>query len=326
MDVCIFGAGAIGGYLAAQLMRAGHGQVSLVARGEHLAAIRESGLELRGEGETFTGRPAIATDSVGDLPPQDIVFVTLKAPSLPGAAQDIGRLLKPDGCAVMIGNGIPFWWNHGLPGRHGTLPLLDPDGALFEAIGAERLVGGVVYSSNEAAGPGIIQHTSGNRWIFGEPDGSESARVDAIVRMLGEAGLRTEASPDLRRDIWIKLLRNAPLNPICALTRLNTAALTANPELVALANTVLDEVVAIAAAGGWDIAAEAAKGRYKVTPGGSEKPMRPSMLQDVLGGRGMEVDALLGQPQRLAREAGLPTPAIDTLLTLLRGLDASRTG
>src|SRR3978361_490656 len=128
MDICIFGAGAIGGYLGARLLRSGEVRVSLVARGPQLAAIRANGLQIQDINETFTIRPAAATDAPETLPPQDVVVVTLKAPSLPAAPPAIARLLKPEGCAVMLGNGIPWWWNHGAPGRGGPLRLLDPEG------------------------------------------------------------------------------------------------------------------------------------------------------------------------------------------------------
>ena len=322
MDICIFGAGAIGGNVAARLIGAGDHRVSLVARGPHLAAIRARGLELQSEGETMLARPLAATDVPDELPPQDVVFVTLKAPSLPGAADAVAALLKPDGCAVMLGNGIPYWWDLGRSGGTLGLPLLDPQGDLVRAIGPDRVVGGIVYSANEAVAPGIIRHTFGNRWIFGEPDDAPSARVAAIVAALNAGGLRAEAATDIRQDIWVKLLRNASQNPICALTRLEAGRVARDAELVALANRVIDEIVAIAGAGGWDVAAEADKVRLKYDPDAAPGT-RPSMLQDVLGGRAMEVDAILGQPQLFARAAGLATPAIDAVLTLLRGLNAS---
>lgn len=323
--VCVFGAGAVGSLMASHLMRAGDAEVSLVARGEHLRAIQAHGLKrVSAEGE-FVDRPVAATDQPGTLPPQDIVFVTLKAMAQSPCAADIANLLAPGGHAVFANNGIPWWWKHGLADA-GPLPLLDPGGALWHRLGPQRSVGCVVQSANEITSPGVVLHRGNNGWLLSEPAGGASARVDATVDLMRRAGLNAEASKDIRRDVWAKLLRNVTSNPLCALTRLSIDRIADDPGLMDVASRAIDELVQIAKAHGSDIADHAQPTRESLRNGGGRagtqvKGMKPSMLQDVLAGRPMEVEAILGQVQLLARETGTPSPVIDALLPLLRGLD-----
>lgn len=322
MKVCVFGAGALGGHLAAQLIAAKNCELSLVARGAHLAAIRESGLMLKVGGKEVGGKPAAATDNAATLPPQDIVFVGLKAQTLSTAAAAIGKLLKPDGCAVFLMNGIPWWWNHGLPGKSGTLPLLDADGALWREVRPERTIGSVLYSPNEVTAPGRVVHTGQNKWIFGEPDLSASARLKAIIDLVGGTGLETEASKDIRREIFRKLANNASNNTLCALTRLDSAGTAENEGLAKLSMSIISETLAVAATLGWDMRSEV-NVEQTATRARGKPGQKPSTLQDVLAGKSLEIDGLLGQTQAFAREHGIATPVIDVCLPLLRGLDAS---
>jgi 2-dehydropantoate 2-reductase len=328
MDVCVFGAGAIGGFMAARLAGAGRANVSVVARGAHLAAIREHGLRLHSTAGDISARPTHAVDNPRDLPPQDIVFVTLKACALPANAAAIASLLKPGGHAVFVTNGITWWWKHGLS-EPSHLPLLDPDRTLWDILTPQRVLGCVVYAPNEVVEPGVIRHSGMNRWILGEPDGSDSARLGATVELLNHAGLAAEASADLRREIWSKLMLNAALNPLCALTRLASNELSVDPELVALGDGIIQELVMTAAAHGSHVEAEAEKARAALRrgnakPGGTAaRGTRPSMLQDALAGRPTEVEAILGQLQAFAREANVPCPSIDAVLPIMRGLDRS---
>jgi 2-dehydropantoate 2-reductase len=330
MKVCVFGAGAIGGHLAAKLLRAGRHEVSLIARGAQLQAIRTRGLTLRTGGEEFTVRPHAATDARRELPAQNFVIVTLKAQAQPGAAADIAALLAPGGSAVFANNGIPWWWTHrgaDAPGR--PLPLLDPGAQLWNHVGPERAIGCVIFSANEVVEPGVIQHTNNNnRFLLGEPDGRISERVQALAQVMTEAGIGGEPTSDIRRWVWTKLLRNAPVNPLCALTRLPVQALDADPQLLGLYYAVVDELAALAAAEGVDLGAEVPVAREVAHKGPSldgsaSRAIRPSMLQDALAGRSMEVEAILGQLQEFGREYGVATPTIDVLLPLLRGLDRS---
>lgn len=332
MKVCVFGAGAVGGHLAARLASHAAGQtdgpeISVVARGAHLAAIREGGIRLRNNaGESWHARIAQATDKPESLPAQDVVLVALKAVSLPAQAEAIGRLLAPGGVAVFLNNGIPWWWNHGAQGLAGAgqpLPLLDPDAALWREVGPGRALGAVVYSPNEVEAPGAIFHRNRehNRFIVGTPRAAgepQRQQLARVVELLRDAGLAAEASEDLCCEIWLKLLVNAAGNPVSALTCLSTGDRAADPELSQLSRGIAAEIAAIANALGWPIAASVVEAAAGV---GKAQSLRPSMLQDVLLGRPMEVEALLGQPQRFAREAGVATPIIDVLLPLLRGRD-----
>ena len=212
MKVCVFGAGALGGHIAAQLIAAKNAEVSVVGRGAQLAAIREHGLTLKIGGRELGGMPVAATDDPTTLPPQDIVFVALKAHTLPAAAEAIGKLTKPDGCVVFLVNGIPWWFNFGLPANKGTLPLLDPGAVLWTHVRPERVIGSVAYSPNEVIAPGVIQNSNQNRWVFGEPDGSSSARLARVADLVRGTGVDTTMMPDIRSEIFRKLANNASNN------------------------------------------------------------------------------------------------------------------
>src|SRR5690606_1813919 len=195
-----------------------------------------------------------ATDDPGTLPPQDVVFVALKASALPAQAQALAHLLGNDGTAVFLNNGIPWWWNHGRDNGNGTtLELLDPDGQLWQNVRPERALGAVVYSPNEVSSPGVVFHGDkrSNRYILGEPSNVPTSRLDAIVGVLKDAGLAAEASGDVRRNIWEKLLINVGANPLSALTRLNSAQLSDDPEIRRLRRELVSEVTQIASAMGW---------------------------------------------------------------------------
>ncbi len=322
MKVCIFGAGALGGHLAAQLIAAKSAEVSLVGRGAQLAAIRERGITLKIDGRELGGKPVAATDDPATLPPQDIVFVALKAQTLPAAAAAIGKLAKPDGSVVFLLNGIPWWFNHALPGSKGTLPVLDPDGALWREVRPERVVGTVVYSPNEIVAPGVIVNSNQNRWVIGEPDNSSSARLKVIVDLISATGIDTKASPDIRAELIRKLTNNASNNTLCALTRLDSAGMAGDDGLVKLSMGIIGETLAVAAKLGWDLRKEINVEQIALRSRG-KAGAKPSTLQDVLAGKSLEIDALLGQTHAFAREFGVATPVIDVCLPLLRGLDAS---
>jgi len=320
MKVCIFGAGAVGGHVAARLLSAGVDEVSIVARGAQLQAIRERGLTVRSGGQEIRARAGAATEDPSTLALQDLVLVTLKAHAVPGAASAIAGLLAPQGNVVFMLNGIQWWWRHGQPGAGGTLPLLDPDAELWNQVRPERALGCVVFCPCDLVEPGVIVHTGTNHFILGEPDGSTSARLQAATAMFKRGGVDARVSADLRRDIWGKLVFNASGNTISALTGQDLGGLGADPDQCALMIDVMREVLAVAARMGWDlrdeIDVEAVARRGK--PG-----QRPSMLQDVIQRRPIEVEALLGQIQAFARESGVAVPRIDVILPLLRGLDRS---
>jgi 2-dehydropantoate 2-reductase len=324
MKVCVFGAGAVGGHVATRLAAAGHAEVSVVARGAHLKAIQERGLVLRNDvGEVWNAKVAHATDRPETLPPQDVVLVALKAWALPTLAPGFDRLLAPGGVAAFLNNGIPWWWNAAEPDGGSSLPLLDPEGLLWHRLRPDRTLGAVVYSPNEIESPGVVVNRSKarNRFVLETPragDRALDARLADVVALFRQSGLPAEAAVDLRQEIWRKLLVNTAGNPISALTRLGTVERGQDAELRLLSRAVATEIAHIAQVMGWHLPASAVADAVAV---GSTQSMRPSMLQDVIGGRPMEVEALLGQPQRFARERGLSTPAIDVIVPLLRGLD-----
>jgi 2-dehydropantoate 2-reductase len=321
MKVCVFGAGAVGGHVAARLLAAGRDEVSVIARGVQLQALRSRGLTLHMEGREIHASVPVATDDPSSLPGQDVVLVALKATAgLSAAAGAIAGLIGPEGCAVFLVNGIPWWWRHGLAGPQATLPLLDATGALWQAVRPERTLGCVVYCPNEIRAPGVIVHTGINHFILGEPDGRPRPRLEAVAGLLRRAGIDTRISPDIRSDIWEKVSQNAAGNALSALTRLDLAQIGGDEGLRALSIQVMHETLEVAVAQGWDLRAriDLAQVSRRGKPG-----QRTSMLQDVLQGRMIEVEPLLGQVQLFAREAAVPVPAIDVLLPLLRGLAAS---
>jgi 2-dehydropantoate 2-reductase len=322
MKICVFGAGAIGGHVAARLVSASGADVSVIARGPTLAAIRSHGLILRSAGEEIVARPAVATDDPYTLPPQDLVIVALKAPSLPPLAEAIGHLVAADGCAVFLINGIPWWWRHGLPGPAAPLPLLDPQGALWARVRPERALGCVVFSPNEVIAPAVIAHAGNNRYPMGEPDGTLSPRVKAAAEIFAKAGLESEVSADIRRIVWRKLATNASSNPLCALTRLAFFQMGEDPEIRALSAGLMRETLEVAAALGWDLRAEMDVEKLTRRADAKER-VRSSIMQDVRAGRPVEAEALLGQTQAFARESGVAVPTIDIVLPLLRGLNLS---
>ena len=325
MKICIFGAGAVGSHVTARLAAAKTDTISVVARGAHLEAIRERGITLRAnDAPAITAKPDFATDDPSTLPPQDLLLVTLKACVLPGAADTLARLLAPEGCAVFLLNGIPWWWPYGLPGNRGPLPLLDPEGTLWNRL-RQRALGCVVNSPNEIVEPGVVLHSGRCRFTIGEPDGSMSERLDRAVAVFNGSGMECAAATDLRREIWGKLVLNASANPLSALTRLSPIELGADSEMRGFMARLMRETLDVAAALGWDLRTE-----IDVEQLAARKDRKPgprlSMLQDVLLNRPLEVEAILGQTQAFARETGIPVPTIDMILPLLRGLDRSIRG
>jgi 2-dehydropantoate 2-reductase len=319
MSICIYGAGAVGSHIAAKLLRAGE-DVSVVARGPHLAAMRDRGLTFRGESEEFTVPVPVATDDPATLPPQDIVVVTLKTVSLPPQAAALERLCGPGGVVVFMNNGIPWWWKAGRPDA-GPLPLLDPEAALWNRVRPERTVGGIIYSPNELVAPGVVSHTVRNTFVLGTVDGRPADDAERVAACFARGGMEAILAEDIRREVWLKLLLNAPGNPLSALTRLTAGQRGADPDLNLLALAIVEEVVAVARAEGWDIAAAVDREDFLRPPKQGRGAGRPSMLQDVLAGRPTEVESILGQVQAFARDHGVAVPVIDVVLPLMRGLD-----
>jgi 2-dehydropantoate 2-reductase len=314
MRICVYGAGAIGGHIAARLARGG-AQVSLVARGAHLAAIQAQGLSVHAHDGTHHSRPEASSDPRA-LGPQDAVIVTVKAPALPDVAAGIAPLLGPDTPVAFVMNGIPWWYffDHGGAHEGMRLPEVDPGGALEAAVGIGRTIGGVVYSATEVIAPGVVKSEHGNiRVILGEPDGRVSARAQAISAVLQAGGMPSPVSPEIRREVWLKLLGNLGNGPLCVLSRRGVRDTYADPLLRAAARTSAEEGRAIAAGLGIALPQEAVE-----RVANASMAHKPSILQDLELGRPMEIDSIFGVPLRIARLNGTPTPQLDLLVALAR--------
>ena len=314
MKVCVFGAGAIGGHLAARLARGG-AEVSVVARGAHLAAMQAKGLTVHAHDGTHVV-PVRASADPAELGPQDAVVVTVKAPALPAVAATIGPLLGPDTPVAFVMNGIPWWYflAGDVPMAGLRLPEVDPDGVLERSIGIQRTIGGVVYSATEVIAPGVVRSEHGNiRVILGEPDGSVSDRARALSALLEAGGMPCPVTPDIRAAVWSKLLGNLSSGPICSLTRLGVRDSLADPALRAMARTVAEEGRAIAASLGISIADDVID---RVSA--SNMLHKPSILQDLELGRPMEIDALFGVPLKLAALTGARAPNLSLLVALVK--------
>jgi 2-dehydropantoate 2-reductase len=321
MKICIFGAGAIGGYMGAKLAQAG-ADVSLVARGPHLAAMRENGLRLIEEtGETTV--TVTASDNAADLGPQDYVIVTLKAHSVPAVVPHMQPLIGDHTTIVSGVNGVPWWYFHKLGGPFdGTrLETVDPGNAQWDGFGPDRVLGCVVYPAAEVIAPGVVKHIEGNRFSLGEPDGSKSERAIALSKALGAAGLKAPVRPKIRDEIWVKLWGNLSFNPISALTHATLDVLCTDPGTREVARKMMLEAQAIAEKLGVKFPIDVDR---RIQGGADVGAHRTSMLQDLDQGRPMEIDALVGAVKELGRVTETPTPTIDTVLALiaLRGKTA----
>ncbi|MDW3204887.1 MAG: 2-dehydropantoate 2-reductase [Alphaproteobacteria bacterium] len=318
MKVCIYGAGAIGGYMAVALADGG-ADVSLVARGPHLAAIRQNGLSLHIGGETRNIAVA-ASDNPADLGPQDYVIVALKAHSVPAVADRMTTLFHDRTAVVTAVNGVPWWYFHGIEGPlAGTrLESVDPGGAQWRGIGPERAIGCVVYPACEVTEPGIVRHIEGDRFTLGEPSGEKSDRVSALAEAMRAGGLKAPVKPRIRDEIWVKLWGNLSFNPISALTGATLEQICADPGTRAVAKAMMLEGQAIGEKLGVRFAIDVEKRIDGAAAVGAHKT---SMLQDLERGRAMEIDALVTAVQELGRLTETPTPTIDSVLALtqLRG-------
>lgn len=315
MKICIFGAGAIGGYMGAKLAAVG-ADVSLVARGPHLAALQSNGLTLVEDGQTTTHKVR-ATDDARTLGPQDYVILTLKAHSVPGVVDQITPLLGPDSTLVSGVNGVPWWYFHRIGGVYeGTrLASVDPGDVQWNGFGPERVLGCVVYPAAEVSQPGTITHVEGNRFSLGEPSGEKSARALNLSAALTAAGLKAPVRPRLRDEIWVKLWGNLSFNPISALTHATLDVLCTDPGTRAVARAMMVEAQEIAQMLGVTFPIDVDR---RIDGGAAVGAHRTSMLQDLIAGRPMEIEALVGSVAELGRLTRTPTPTIDIVLALIR--------
>ena len=315
MKICIYGAGAIGGHLAARLHKAG-AEVSVVARGAHLAAIRANGLTVHAV-DGVHHAPVRASADPAELGKQDAVFVTVKAPALPAVAVSIGSLLGSDTPVAFVMNGIPWWYFDHLPGPHAgtSLPRIDPGDVLRRALGPGRAIGGVVYSASAVTSPGVVVvEQPKSRVILGEPDGTLSDRVLTLSGLISKGGISGKATPAIRNEIWNKLISNLAGGTLAVLTGSAPANIYVEPATEHAALRMMHEAATIAQA----LGADPTTNHAQRVGGQRSMDHKPSILQDLELGRPMEIDGMFDAPLALAHLAGVEVPTLELLVALCK--------
>jgi 2-dehydropantoate 2-reductase len=323
MNVCVVGAGAIGGLIAAKL--APHHRVSVVARGAHLQAMQARGA-LRFEEPGASSEVRLhAVGALAELaggPKQDLIVIGLKAQQIGPLLPELAALVGPDTVVLPAINGLPWWYCHGdaACARRGIerIDCLDPDGAMARALEAERIVGCVVHAAAEVVAPGVVRGNGQNRLVIGEPTHGPSARVAGLAAQLEAAGLAIKQSPRIRDEVWMKLVGNTSFNPVAALTQARMDQINRNEGLITLIRKVMEEVMAVARAYDCDPLLGIDE---RIAVGRSIGPVKISMHQDLERGRRLEVDAIVRAPVELGRKAGLAMPFTEALLALVSELD-----
>jgi len=313
VKVAIVGAGAIGGLLGAHMTRSGQ-DVVLIARGPHLFAMQRRGLTVRGPDGEFTVKPR-CSDDIGAIAGAGVVFITLKAHSIPAAAPAIGAALSDSTSVVGAMNGVPWWY---FPDRH--LESVDPGGVIARSIPHRQVVGCVVYPAAAVAEPGIIVHVEGNRFSVGEPDGSKSERAQSIATLLTAAGFKAPVQTRLRNEIWLKLVGNAVLNPVSAVTGATLGDMYESSGGRQLLRTLMDEVASVASALGIELPVSVERRMAGAAAVGDHKT---SMLQDLEARKPLELDAMLGAVIELAGDSGVSVPSLRVLYGLAKMRDLS---
>jgi 2-dehydropantoate 2-reductase len=315
LKVCIFGTGAIGGFLGVQLAASG-AEVSLVARGEHLAAMRAHGTRLLIDGEERSVRVP-CTDMPSELGEQDYVIIALKAHAISDAVESMVPLIGRDTTIVTASNGIPYWYFQVPGAAHfgATLASVDPGGCQWRTLGAQPVIGCVVLPATEIVAPGVIRHEHGRKFPLGEPGGGRSARVEALREMLVAGGLDAPVRDDIRDEIWLKLCGNMCFNPISALTLATLDVIAGDPGTRALCGTMMEEARAVGERIGVRLRVDLARRLDGAAAVGGH---RMSMLQDLAHGSSLEIEPLVGVVQELGRLTGIPTPTVDIVLALVR--------
>jgi 2-dehydropantoate 2-reductase len=311
----VAGAGAIGGYVGACLARAGT-DVTLIARGAHLAAIQAHGIRVLTADGGFVAHPA-ATSDIGAVAEADAVFLGLKSYSLPGVAGALRQALRPGVPVIAAQNGIPWWYFQGQPGplRDLVLESVDPGGVVTAAIPPASVIGCVLYAATEITEPGVIRYVEGKRFSLGEPDGTRSDRCAEISQLFRAAGLSAPVTTALRDQIWLKLIGNAALNPLTALLGVTLGQLADSPAALRLARAIMNESAAVAAALGITLPITIDRRLAAAIEVGGH---RTSMLQDRLAGKPLELDCLTGAVIEIAGHTGVAVPqtrAVHDLLT-----------
>jgi 2-dehydropantoate 2-reductase len=314
--VCIFGAGAIGGYVGARLAMKGEADVSLVARGNHLAAMKSNGLVLKQNGETHTLHPRV-TDDPRELGPQDFIILTLKAHAVAGVIDQLQPLIGPDTAILFGQNGLPWWYFYGAGGPYEghRLESVDPGGVIWNRLGPERALGCVVWQAAEIEAPGVIAHHYGDRMPIGEPSGQKSERSQVLSRLLASAGIKSPVRPNLRNEIWLKLWGNLSFNPVSVLTEGTLVDLASDSGTRRVIRAMMVEAQDIAEALGVEFAVGVDERMDMAAKVGAH---RTSMLQDVEAGRPTELEALLGVVIELGRLVEKHTPSLQLVYDLVK--------
>jgi 2-dehydropantoate 2-reductase len=322
VKICIYGAGAVGGLMAAWLVRSGH-DVCVVARGRHLEAIRAGGLRVKSRGELQSFKLRAESDPA-KLGPQDYVLVVVKAQSLTEVAEGVAPLLGKDTSIVTAMNGVPWWFFDRLGFHNGgeRLESLDPGGGLSRAMPTERIVGCVIHLAASTPEPGLISHNMGRKLILGEPGGRNGARTKGIAEALSGAGFETLVSEFIEKDFWVKLLGNVSFNPVSALTVSTADRLIEDGEVKRYMVQIMREVLEIGRAVGVDAGIDP---EARIEMARVLGPFKTSMLQDLEAGKPLEVDGLLAGTLEVARKAGVRAPFTESLFGLIRAR-ASATG
>jgi 2-dehydropantoate 2-reductase len=315
MKFLIVGAGAIGAYIGALMARAGL-DVTLFARGPHLVAMQQNGVQVKSADGDFQAQPKVV-GSLQEAGAADVVFLGVKAHSLPQLAPQLKPLLGLETTVVSTQNGIPWWYFQGIGGPWDGLRLerIDPDGVISAAIEARRVVGSIVYFSTEITAPGVIQHIEGNRISIGEPGGERSERCRKIAEALVASGLRCPVTTHIRQEIWVKILGNASLNPVSALTRSTLAQMLRDAGVAEVIRRIMQEVETVSRKLGMELPVS-----IEQRMAGAEKvgEHKTSMLQDLEAGRPMELEALVGSMVELGERVGVPMPHTGTVYSLAK--------
>jgi 2-dehydropantoate 2-reductase len=323
MKICVFGAGAIGGFIGVLLARAGN-DVSFVARGPNLAAMRTGGARLLIDGQELVARVR-CTDDARELGQQDYVWITMKAHSVPAAVDSIVPLLGPDTAIVTGVNGIPYWYFHGqgsvLDGV--TLESIDPGGRQMRQLGAQRAIGCVLNPAAELVAPGLIQHVHGRKFPIGEPSGQRTPRLERLHQLMQAAGMEAPIRTDIRDEIWLKLWGNLCLSPISALTHATLDRVTTDPGTRAVCRAMMAEARAIGELIGVNLRVDADR---RLDGAAAIGPHKISMLLDLEHGRPMEIDPIVTVVQEIGQHLTIPTPIIDVVAALIRLRQATALG
>jgi 2-dehydropantoate 2-reductase len=323
MDICVIGAGAIGGLLAAKLADAGE-NVSVVARGEHLKAIRERGLIVKEEGRETVARVR-AFDRIAEVPRPNLVVLGMKAHQLAAIAADVAKILSPSTMVLTAQNGIPWWYffKHGGPYEGVRLNSVDPGGVIADHLPIEAILACIVYPAAKIESPGVVRHIEGSRLPVAEIDGTKSDRVAALAQVFSKAGFKSPVIADVRSEIWTKLWGNLAFNPISALARATLEDICRFPPTRALAAEMMREAQAVGEAFGVRFRISIERRIAGAEGVGAHKS---SMLQDVEQGRAIEIDALLGSVVELGRLANSATPHLDAVYAVAKLLGESLVG